>query len=121
MAKRWWKSITVPIYRTPITFVALMDGDEQKRVWLEKRDVIVPDTWGAGVFTKPSGEIFFVIGDQSQYSTNTIVHESVHAAWRTIDLIGAEVDSANHEQLAYLAGYIGNEAVKFFSKVYDNE
>lgn len=42
----------------------------------------------------------------------TLVHESVHAAWRILTYLGVEVDEDNHEALAYLVDYIYGQAVK---------
>lgn len=52
-------------------------------------------------------EVCMVFGDAvSEFDTSTICHESLHAAWRCLDLVGVVVNSKNHEALAYLAGWI---------------
>lgn len=55
-------------------------------------------------------EVCMVFGDAvSEFSTSTICHESIHAAWRSLDLVGVVVNSKNHEALAYLADWIFNQ------------
>ena len=43
---------------------------------------------------------------------STLCHESIHAAWGVLSYAGVECTSENHEQLAYLSGYIFEEFLK---------
>lgn len=45
---------------------------------------------------------------------HSIAHESLHAAWRVLDILGITVTSDNHEALAYLSEYIFKEATDFW-------
>ena len=38
-----------------------------------------------------------------------VCHESIHAAWSILDMVGVKVKAKNHEALAYLAGHIFKE------------
>jgi len=50
------------------------------------------------------------------YSANVLAHESVHAAWRVLDLVGIKATSDNDEPLAYLVGWIAGEVNNKFAK-----
>lgn len=106
------KRFKLPIYGVPIVFAAGIEASN-------RYGVDMPPHFGAMVCIADN-DVLFALRDEYQYSSSTLCHESIHAAWRVCDLVGIEVTSANHEALAYLAGSIMKEAVKFFDKHYGN-
>ena len=101
-------TVRAPLYGTRITFVLGFDTAAEYGLEPEPQ-------WGAMVGVA-YGRVFFVLGDMGMFDTDTLPHESVHAAWRVLDLAGVEVESGNHEALAYLVGWINARAVRFYSK-----
>lgn len=47
------------------------------------------------------------------YCTETLAHESVHAAWRILELVGVISTVDNQEPLAYLTGWIARQVNNF--------
>lgn len=52
----------------------------------------------------------------NHYSADLLVHESIHAAWRALDLLGIKPTSDDHETLAYVAGYIGKQVNNLYDE-----
>lgn len=104
------KRIIVPLYGVPITFVAGFDA--AGKLGLEPME-----HWCAMASTYNS-EVYFTLGYPDSNNPNTMAHESVHCAWRILDLVGVEVFRDNHEALAYLVGWVHEQACAFFSKHY---
>ena len=106
-------TVSAPLYGIRITFVLGFDVAAEYGLEPEPQ-------WGAMVGVR-EGRVFFILGDMGMFDTDTLPHESVHAAWRVLDLAGIEVYSDNHEALAYLVGWINARAVRFFSKHAERE
>ena len=104
------KRFRLPLYGVNVVFIA--GSDVCCRFGVE-----MPEHFGAMVCIADS-EVVFALRDENQYSTRTICHEAIHAAWRVCDLVGIKATSDNHEPLAYLAGEIARIAVVFFDKHY---
>lgn len=47
------------------------------------------------------------------YCTETLAHESVHAAWGILELVGVITTVDNQEPLAYLTGWIAKQVNNF--------
>lgn len=107
------KRMHVPLYGVPITFVC---GFEAARaLGMEPLE-----HWGAMASTL-GAEVFLTLGYPEANCPGTIAHEALHCAWRVLDLVGVEVEAANHEALAYLVGWIVETATAFFDKHYPAE
>lgn len=52
------------------------------------------------------GGVFIRFASKKAMTTDTIAHESCHAAIAVIDYIGEEIDAGNQEYFCYLVGYI---------------
>ncbi len=107
------KRVLCPLFGVPITFVCGFDA--ARKLGMEPKE-----HWGAMASTYES-EVYLTLGYPEHNCPNTIAHESVHCAWRILDLVGAEVCSDNHEVLAYMTGWIVEEATSYFSKNYPAE
>lgn len=57
---------------------------------------------------------YMIISDDGDEST--IYHESLHLAWEILDRIDIEINSNNHEVLAYLQEYIAKEVINIINK-----
>ena len=44
--------------------------------------------------------------DPKEYGVGVLSHESVHVAWKVLELCGVECYCDNHEALAYLVGWV---------------
>lgn len=51
----------------------------------------------------------YIIVYIENHEEDTVVHESVHAAWYILDCMGVELSADNHESLAYLTEWVYNQ------------
>lgn len=114
------KKVKVPIYGLNIHICATED--------------VADNIYGSGVHRSSNmgqvvqientktGEMLILISfkDIDCFNADTISHESVHAAWKVLEIVGIKVDHENHEALAYLTGWISNEINKFYYKISAN-
>lgn len=104
-------TIKLPIYET-IIFVAF-----DPELLNKKFDLRGEHVFGYGTEAEVCVFIYPESGAQAvamsfspdHYCENVLTHESTHAAWKVLDIVNIEVDSTNHEALAYLAGYIAEQ------------
>ncbi len=113
MRKTDIKTVYAPLFDIPLTFVCGFEA--ARKLGLEPEP-----HWGAMASTH-SAHVYLTLGYPDANNLNTIAHEAVHCAWRILDLAGVEVDAGNHEVLAYLVGWIMQEAKTFFDKHYPAE
>lgn len=107
------KRLRCPLFGIPITFVCGFDA--ARKIGLE------PEAhWGAMASTYNS-QVYLTLGYPDTNCPNTIAHEAVHCAWRILDLAGVEVEAGNHEVLAYMTGWIVEQATAYFNKNYTEE
>jgi hypothetical protein len=60
----------------------------------------------AGMVTDPAGLPWFVMYIPHGCRTETMAHESLHAAWYLLEWKGIKVDADNHEALAYSQAHL---------------
>ena len=113
MRKTDIKKVYAPLYGVPITFVCGFDAARKLGMEPEPH-------WGAMASTH-NGQVYLTLGCPEANNLNTVAHESLHCAWRVLELVGIEVEARNHEALAYLVGWIMQEAKTFFDKHYPAE
>lgn len=99
--------MSVPLYGIYLRFIC---GAEQAR----KQGFDMADQHLASVcYDYAKCEVTIILRDETLTSRNTLAHETLHAAWRVLDMVGAQVDAHNHEALAYLVGWIAEELDKW--------
>lgn len=110
--------LTVPIYHARIQFYPTIEDAE--------KDITGVGDLNGGSF----GAVTFMAGnegnrwlnivfrDEKHITPEVIAHEATHAAWDILKLAGVRVTYANHEQLAYLIGYIVEQLHKFADAYY---
>lgn len=108
MSKKISKQMKIPIYHVNIIF-----SNSAKQL-----DKLYPgcnlDKRGCGGFVttvqeKTTGD-YKVVMCINDTDDRVVVHESVHAAWAVLDIIGTTSDRDNQEPLAYLTDFIFFEA-----------
>lgn len=105
--------LRVPLYGVEI-IVCPTKQDAEKEMWVG----VLSDNFMAQVTTgvdDKSGVEFVAIIFRSldDYNTENLTHECVHAAWRTLELVGVKSDVDNQEPLAYLTGWIATKVNNF--------
>lgn len=103
----------VPLYGVEI-IVCPTKQDAEKEMWTG----VLSDNFMAqvttGVDDKSGVEcVAIIFRSLDDYCTETLAHECVHAAWRTLELVGVKSDVDNQEPLAYLTGWIAREVNDF--------
>lgn len=109
------KRLVVPIYEQALIISSDMD-DLIKYVKRQYRCDLAPEVeclrgcegWVLSLDHTNGGMATVLYAQDLQ----TLVHESVHAAWRVLDHVGVGLSADNHEPLAYLVDYIYAETSK---------
>lgn len=105
--------LRVPLYGVEI-IVCPTKQDAEKEMWVG----VLSDNFMAQVTTGVDDKsgiecVVIIFRSLDDYNTETLAHECVHAAWRTLELVGVKSDVDNQEPLAYLAGWIAREVNNF--------
>jgi hypothetical protein len=106
--------LVVPIYGV-VVWVAFDSKAMQKKFNLDD----MSGNHCAEVFkiTRDDGyQSICMVFRKDHFSQEILTHESVHVAWRVLDIVGIEVNSENHEALAYVAGWFAEEVNKIYFK-----
>lgn len=105
--------LRVPLYGVEI-IVCPTEQDAEKEMWtgvLSDNSMAQVTT---GVDDKSGIEcVAIIFRSLEDYDTETLAHECVHAAWRTLELVGVKSDVDNQEPLAYLTGWIARQVNNF--------
>lgn len=91
----------IPIYENNLT---ICSGDD---VLFVVKKYKLPDDYKdykASVYRYGGGKDLIMLFNDVSYSL--IHHESIHAAWRTLDYVGIEPSAENQEVLTYLSEWI---------------
>lgn len=106
------RKVTVPLYG--VVAMMYLSFDEYRRTTGDDESFDGTDACVLPLIADNGASIVGVAFKDLKAATHsTIAHEAVHAAWRTLDIVGARVDSDNHEALAYLVGWFVTEITKF--------
>lgn len=109
------KAFTVPVHDVKIRVIQAKEADP---VWSKYSITPVGPKQEslAGVwFGHKSLKASILIGFPEKLKTSLIVHECVHAAYRTLDWSGIEVPVENHEILALVTEYIFEKVSKILT------
>lgn len=97
------KTLKVPLYGAKLEMIA---GFELAR----KMGFAMEDRQCAAVWYDYSDfSVSMVFSEDHLDNRNTLAHETLHAAWRVLDMVGVKLEADNHEALAYLVGWIAAE------------
>lgn len=103
-----------PLYRVKVCFT-LRPSKAYKSLGIESD---ITKGYGGEVSTVQhtgTGEsivLLSVIPELNNCPLQCAAHESVHAAWRILEIAGVKVDAHNHEALAYLVDWCFSEMKK---------
>lgn len=105
--------LRVPLYGVEI-IVCPTKQDAEKEMWTG----VLSDNFMAQVTTGVDDKsgiecVAIIFRSLEDYSSETLAHECVHAAWRTLELVGVKSDVDNQEPLAYLTGWIARQVNNF--------
>jgi hypothetical protein len=104
--KKPWKDIRVPLYEVLLRI--RFDGDGLPPGCVATVcQLEYPDK-------EPIVEMSFLM---RPFGANTCAHESVHAAYQILHLVGIPVDFDNHEALAYLVGWVAEQCNEYYLKL----
>lgn len=99
--------LVVPMYEVVVYLAFSPEAIEKK---FTVSDVCEGRCAEVAVMTRDDGyKMVYIVINNPDKMQNTITHECIHAAWRVLDLVGIEVDSDNHEALAYVAGWLADK------------
>lgn len=105
--------LRVPLYGVEI-IVCPTKQDAEKEMWVG----VLSDNFMAQVTTGVDDKsgiecVAIIFRSLDDYNTETLAHECVHAAWRTLELVGVKCGVDNQEPLAYLTGWIARQVNNF--------
>jgi hypothetical protein len=104
--------LTIPLYG--VTFMCFPTREAETK-FLGYEDM--NDDFAAHVCINKSSEgisyVSMAFRTLDDYCTETLAHESVHAAWRILELVGVISTVDNQEPLAYLTGWVANKVNMF--------
>lgn len=105
------KQVLIPILDC---YIYLVTDKASARKFLEE-NAHDPDPT---IFDRAEGVCYVAVDEDNNHhrmmcvfaeSTNAVVHESVHAAWMTLQHCGLKATPSNHEMLAYVAAWLADE------------
>lgn len=105
--------LNIPLYHTHVQFYPTQ---EDAVMDIPNVPALNDGNFGAITFIAEGkdGTWLNVAFREPKYMTaEVIAHEATHAAWFALHMAGVKVSFANHEQLAYLVGYIAEQLHKF--------
>lgn len=94
----------VPIYGSQV-FISVDGVGPVKKYFGETMGLYEEGVCGEVMQIENDGGAVGLIISLVDHDMNTVSHECVHAAWRTLQTHGVWVEEDNHEALAYLVGY----------------
>lgn len=104
--------VKVPLYG--VTFMCFPTKEAETK-FLGYEDM--NDDFAAHVCINKSNEgisyVSMAFRDLDSYGAECLAHESVHAAWRILELVGVKASVDNQEPLAYLTGWIARQVNNF--------
>ena len=115
MSMKGVKQVLIPILDC---YIYLVRDKASAREFLEAHAHDADPT----VFDRAEGVCYVAVDEDGNHhrmmcvfaeSTNAIVHESVHAAWMTLEHCGLKATARNHEMLAYTAAWLADEMLDF--------
>lgn len=107
--------LRVPLYGVEI-IVCPTKQDAEKEMWPGVLDDNCCAQVTTGVCDKSGIEcVAIIFRSLDDYCTEALTHECVHAAWRTLQLVGVKSDVDNQEPLAYLTGWISQRVNNFMA------
>lgn len=113
--------LKVPLYGVEV-IVCPTKEDAEKEMWPGVLDNNCCAQVTTGVHDKTGVEcVAIIFRSLDDYCTETLTHECVHAAWRTLQLVGVKSDVDNQEPLAYLTGWISRQVNNFMASHIEQE
>ncbi|AXF51336.1 hypothetical protein WELLINGTON_208 [Erwinia phage Wellington] len=105
--------VAIPLYGINLLVAVCPDAAREFDPYMD----LHPDC-SAEVYVFHHGErrhayIGVVFENVNAADANTVAHEAVHAAWRTLEWVGIKATVDNQEALAYLVGWVAQEITDF--------
>ncbi|AOM40411.1 hypothetical protein [Xenorhabdus hominickii] len=116
MSEKLFLELTIPLYKVKVLVFSKVEDAEARfgsgflyRNYAAQVRVVNDDESGVDIIT-----LTFLNPDS--YSTEILVHECVHVAWRVLDLVRIKVSFANQEPLAYIAGWVAKKVNDYMAE-----
>lgn len=101
------KNLVAPVYGVNLQFIC--GADLARKMNCPMEDHQAAAVW----YDYGDLSVSMVFNDNELTNRNTLAHETLHAAWRILDMVGVKVAADNHEALAYLVGWVAGELDKW--------
>lgn len=113
------KWIEIPVWQTGFQLLVGLTPDEVKSKYPDFKDVEFADScMGKYMYIRSSGECFLWLKNipSNLEDINTLTHEAFHITVYLLEGKGVKFDINNHEQYAYLNGYINQKIFETLCK-----
>lgn len=107
--------LRIPIYKNIVNIYFYIDNISEavdklkvKYPGAEFKDAYYSSAFVYDLYNEVSSDLVMCLPLRN-LPESTLAHECIHAAWDILDYAGVQVEKRNHEQLAYLVGFLVGE------------